>query len=74
LNSNSVNRKRPVARERECLAQKLDLRLCGRFPMTRLPSNHLLAVDLEAATAGYPAGTGSAVIFRNMPVNSRHVR
>jgi len=39
-----------------------------------LPSNPLLAVDLEATTAGYPAGTGSAVIFRSIPVNNRLVR
>jgi hypothetical protein len=33
--------------------------VCGRFPKTPLPSNHLLAVDLEATTAGYPSALPS---------------
>jgi|HubBroStandDraft_6_1064221.scaffolds.fasta_scaffold4841360_1 hypothetical protein len=38
------------------------------------PSPRLLALDLEAAALGYPAGTGSVTILRSMPPNSRRVR
>jgi hypothetical protein len=54
--------------------QNDDPALRGRFPKTPLPFNRLLAVDLEAATAGYPPGNGRAMIFRSMPVNSRRVK
>jgi hypothetical protein len=42
------------------------------FQSYPLPSEQLLAVDLDAA-ANYPVGTGSAAIFFGMPLNNRRV-
>ena len=56
-----MSTKRPVPPSRG--KKNRDLAFCGRFPKIPLPSNPLLAVDLETATEGYPVDPGSVAIF-----------